>query len=161
MKIAVLSDTHNQIDRVRRVLDLVRGRDIDVVLHCGDIEDAPVVGLFRGFAAHFVFGNCDADRAGLADAMRQAGVTLHENYGHLEIDGKQIAFVHGDRPAVLHELQQAACYDYLFHGHTHVRADRLLGPTRVVNPGALHRAAVKTFLVLDPATGEAETVEVA
>jgi putative phosphoesterase len=161
MKIAVISDTHNQVDRVRRALDLVRGRGVNVVLHCGDIEDPPVVELFRGFTTHYVFGNCDFEKAALADAMEQAGATLHENFGHLEIDGKQIAFVHGDRTALLLDLQRARCYDYLFHGHTHVRADHTVGPTRVINPGALHRATVKTFLVLDPATGKTETVEVA
>ena len=38
-----------------------------------------------------------------------------------------------------------------------VRDDRV-GRTRVINPGALHRARPKTFAVLDLASGEIETV---
>jgi putative phosphoesterase len=160
MKIAILSDTHNQVDRVRRALDLLRPHRVSMVLHCGDIEDPPVVELFRGLDAHFVFGNCDHDQDALADKMEEVGATLHESFGHLELEGKQIAFVHGDRERLLKELQQAGCYDYLFHGHTHVRKDQLAGRTRVINPGALQRALVKTFAVLDLACGELKTIEV-
>src|SRR5258708_4091378 len=160
MKIAVLSDTHNQIDRVRRALDLLRPHHVSMVLHCGDIEDPPVVELFGGREAHFVFGNCDWNKDALAEKMEEVGGTLHENFGHLEVDGKQIAFVHGDKTRLLEELEQAGCYDYLFHGHTHVRKDQRMGPTRVINPGALQRAAIKTFALLDLASGEMESIVV-
>jgi putative phosphoesterase len=160
MTIAILSDTHNQVERVRRVLDVLRQRGVRTVLHCGDIEESPVVELFAGFDAHFVFGNCDHDRDALAESMESVGAKLHENFGHLEVEGKKLAFVHGDDQRLLGDLERAGCYDYLFHGHTHIRADRRSGTTRVINPGALYRARVKTFLLLDPATGAAETVEV-
>jgi predicted phosphodiesterase len=45
----------------------------------------------------------------------------------------------------------AVC-DYLFHGHTHVARDDRFGPTRVINPGALHRAGTYTVATLDLAT---------
>ncbi len=160
MKIAVLSDTHNQEARVRRALDVMRDRGVSVVLHCGDIEDAPIVELFRDFTAHFVFGNCDWDRPALMEMIEKIGATLHENYGHLELDGKQIAFVHGHEQKLLADLKGADCYDYLFHGHTHVAVDRRAGRTRVINPGALHRVREKTFVILDVASGTAESVVV-
>jgi putative phosphoesterase len=160
MKIAVLSDTHNQEARVRRALDVVRDHGVKVVLHCGDIEDPPIVELFRDFEAHFVLGNCDWDRAALTEAIEGIAGTLHEDFGHLESDGKQIAFLHGHEHRLLADLEAAGCYDYLFHGHTHVAVDRMAGRTRVINPGALHRAKVKTFVVLDVVAGSAETVAV-
>jgi predicted phosphodiesterase len=42
----------------------------------------------------------------------------------------------------------------LLQGHTHVRADERVGTVRVINPGALHRAAQKTVATLDTETGE-------
>jgi hypothetical protein len=36
-----------------------------------------------------------------------------------------------------------------------------VGKTRVINPGALHRARPKTFVVLDLKNGELERIEVA
>jgi putative phosphoesterase len=160
MKIAIVSDTHNQEDRVRRALNVLRGRGVSLVLHCGDIEDPPIVKLFRDFTTHFVFGNCDWDRTGLTEMIQATRATLHESFGSLEVGGKKIAFVHGHEQGVLHDLENAGHYDYLFHGHTHVAVDRLAGPTRVINPGALHRAAVKTFVILDLATGQVESIVV-
>jgi putative phosphoesterase len=160
MKIAIISDTHNKVARTRVALAEAQRRGVAVVLHCGDIENAGVVELFAGLNAHFVFGNCDHDRAGLRRTMDTAGVTLHENFGHLELAGKKIAFVHGDDGGLLRDLENSGAYDFLFHGHTHVRAERQAGPTRVINPGALQRVAVKTFAVLDLDSGAVETVVV-
>ena len=160
MKIAILSDTHCRYPTVARALALVRERGIDTVLHCGDIEDATTVDMFRGLTAHFVFGNCDADRAALAAAMLAAGVMLHDSFGHLKLAGKKIAFIHSDDRTLFQSLENSGTYDYLFYGHTHIRAEHRTGPTRVINPGALHRARPKTFAVLDLDTGDLETVEV-
>ena len=43
---------------------------------------------------------------------------------------------------------------YLCHGHTHATRDERLGPTRVINPGALFRARRHTVAVLDLARDE-------
>jgi hypothetical protein len=160
MKIAILSDTHSQLARTSKALDIVRQGNVDLVLHCGDIEDAVAVRLFEGFPVHFVFGNCDWDKKSMREAMADIGATCHENYGHVECEGKQLAFVHGHETELLRDLEQSGAYDYLFHGHTHVGVDRRSGRTRVINPGALHRVQEKTFVVLDPVTGEAETIRV-
>jgi putative phosphoesterase len=160
MQIGIVSDTHDKYQTTRRALDILRERGIDTVLHCGDIEDPETVALFSGFTAHFVFGNCDSERDALRAAMIEAGATLDENFGHLELDGVKIAFVHGDDRHLLQELENSGHFDFLFHGHTHQAMERQSGPTRVINPGALHRARPKTFLVLDLATGKVESIAV-
>jgi putative phosphoesterase len=136
-------------------------RGVRTVLHCGDIEDPETVRLFAGLDAHFVFGNCDYYLDNLRRAMAEIGATLHEDCGHLEVDGRKLAFLHGHDKSLLQELEDSGQFDYLFHGHTHVAADRRNGPTRVINPGALHRAKPKTLVVLDLATGAAESVGLA
>jgi uncharacterized protein len=160
MKIAIVSDTHDQADRVTRALALARERGAELVLHCGDIVGPEIVELFRGWPAHFVFGNCDWDEDGLKRAIAAIGATYHENYGHLEIDGVNFAFIHGHDTNLMNDLRTSGAFAYLFHGHTHFAMDRQLGATRVINPGALQRAAIKTFVVLDTATGAAESVVV-
>src|SRR5262249_23346121 len=96
----------------------------------------------------------------LRAAMSAAGAALHEPFGHLEFGGKKLAFLHGDDKDLFRSIENSGAYDFLFYGHTHVRAEHRTGPTRVVNPGALHRPRPKTFAVLDLATGKLETVEV-
>jgi putative phosphoesterase len=160
MKIGVVSDTHSRNATVERALALLRERGVTTVLHCGDIEDPETILLFRGLTAHFVFGNCDGDRDGLRAAVCQIGATLHEDFGHVELAGKKLAFVHGDDRRLFHDLEHSGAYDFLFYGHTHQPEEHRTGPTRVINPGALHRARPKRFLVLDLATGAVEPVEV-
>src|SRR5437868_2638573 len=145
MRIAILSDTHGRTETEAKALAVLRERGIDTVIHCGDIDDADTVRLFADFTAHFVYGNCDAwDRDGLRRAIRTIGATLHEPFGDLELEGKKIAFLHGDDQRLLHDVEHSEHFDYLFYGHTHQAAERRTGPTRVINPGALHRARPKT-----------------
>jgi predicted phosphodiesterase len=85
---------------------------------------------------------------------------LQQPFGHIEVEGKLIAFVHGDDGPLLRDLERSDAFDYLFYGHTHQAKEHRTGKTRVINPGALYRAAVKTFAILEVATGEMETVVV-
>lgn len=160
MRIGIVSDTHGRNVTTGLALAELRERGITTVLHCGDIDGPETVALFRGLTAHFVFGNCDDDREAIREAVAAIGATLHEPFGHLELEGKNIAFVHGDDKALMRELEQSEAFDYLFYGHTHHREEHRTGPTRVLNPGALHRANPKTFLVLDLARDVVETVVV-
>jgi putative phosphoesterase len=162
MHIAILSDTHSRNETVAQALRAVRERGIDTVLHCGDIEDVDTVRLFADFTAHFVYGNSDAwNRADLRQAIHDIGATLHEPFGDLELEGKKIAFLHSDDKQLMHDVEHSGHFDYLFYGHTHQAKEHRTGPTRVINPGALHRARPKTFVVLDLATGVLESVVVA
>jgi putative phosphoesterase len=160
MRIGILSDTHNRYQTVEKALQLLRDRGVNFVLHCGDIEDAQTVWLFHGFTTHFVFGNCDTEKDELRQAIRASGASLHEYWGSLELEGCKIAWTHGDDPRLLQEIVDSEYYDFLFYGHTHRAEQHRFGPTLVVNPGALHRARVKTFIVLDLSTRELESVAV-
>jgi len=160
MHIGIVSDTHGRPRTAEAALRTLRERGITTVLHCGDIDDTDTVELFRGFTAHFVFGNCDWDREGLRQAVAEIGAELHEPFGHLELEGVKIAFLHGDDSRLLRDVEQSGAFDFLFYGHTHHAEEHRTGPTRVVNPGALHRARPKTFVILDLARGNLESIVV-
>ncbi|MSQ95243.1 MAG: YfcE family phosphodiesterase [Gemmataceae bacterium] len=159
MRIAVISDTHNRTISVQNALAIMVERGVELIVHCGDIQDGSTVRLFPAHT-HFVFGNCDYDRGELSRASTDIGATMHGAWGHLELGGKALAFTHGDDRQLLADLENANALDFLFHGHTHIAKEHRTGKTRVINPGALQRVARRTFLVLDLPSGEAETVEV-
>jgi putative phosphoesterase len=158
MKIGVLSDTHGRADTLAMALAEFRARAVELVIHCGDVDDAETVRAFAGWKVHFVFGNCDGDRAGIRRAIEAIGGKLHEPFGHLELAGKQLAWLHGDKPDLKHDLETSGIYDYLFYGHTHVAEQHQVGKTLVVNPGALFRAKQKSCLTLDLPGGEMESI---
>jgi len=159
MLIAVISDTHSRTSSIHNALAIMAARQVECILHCGDIQDGEAVRLFPA-NTHFVFGNCDYERDEIEQAIKETGATLHGAWGHLELTSKSLAFVHGDDHQLLHDLEHADTFDYLFHGHTHVIRDQLIGKTRVINPGAIQRVARRTFLLLDLPNGTRETVTV-
>src|SRR5205823_11082435 len=104
---------------------------------------------------------CDGDKAGIRRTVESIGGTLHDRFGHLKLAGKQIAWLHGDKPDLKHDLEMSGHYDYLFYGHTHIAEQHLVGKTLVINPGALFRARQKTCLVLALPGGEMDTIVIA
>jgi putative phosphoesterase len=158
MRIGIVSDTHSRYGTVETVVELLRRQGVSCVLHCGDIEDADTIWLFRELSTHFVFGNCDTERASLRQAIYGIGGTLHEPFGNLELEECKIAWVHGDDKRLLQDIENSGHFDFLFYGHTHHAEQHRTGPTQVINPGALHRARPKTFVVLDLESGEWEPV---
>lgn len=157
--IAILSDTHSRYATVEKALAVIEEHRVDCIIHCGDIEDAETVWLFPP-NTHFVFGNCDEERTALRQAIHGIGATLHEPFGSIEIDGKRIAFIHSDDQRTFRELEHGGEFDFLFYGHSHIAEEHQTGPTRVINPGALHRARVKTLAILEPRTGELISIPV-
>lgn len=157
MRIGVISDTHSRLDTVRRVAEILMEERVELVLHCGDIEDARVIRLLGDLPTHYVLGNCDSDTRELAEAIAEVGATLQRPFGDMELAGKKLAWIHGHDRSLMSDLETSGAFDYLFYGHTHTAEQHKTGPTLVVNPGALHRARPKSFLLLDPASGEMET----
>jgi predicted phosphodiesterase len=87
-------------------------------------------------------------------------IDVRHPMGEITIDGKRIAFTHGH----LYECVKQALasgVDYLLFGHTLEVRDERIGRTRVINPGALHRAARYTAALLDPGADSLRVIDIA
>lgn len=138
--LGVISDTHGMTSRTLEAARLFESLAVDAVVHCGDVGDEEVVRALRGWPAHYVFGNVDSPPS-LRAAIQRAGKTCHERFGEMEREGRRIAFLHGDDARLLQETIASGRYDLVCHGHTHVARLEQLGPTLVLNPGAVYRSA--------------------
>lgn len=128
--------------------------DIALVIHCGDIGSDDILPLFHRWPMHFVFGNVDTR----PDRIRHtalANQTCHDRFGKLEVEGRQIAFLHGDDGPRLQEAIQSETFHLVCYGHTHVAEQHRQGSTLVLNPGALYRAQPHSIAIVDLATLEA------
>jgi putative phosphoesterase len=161
MKIGILSDTHNDGNATLRALGAFRQRGVSTLFHCGDLTSTDMVAHFRGFEVYFVRGNMDRHHVKALKAAIKAQPQAHwlGKGDEVALDGKRIAITHGDREDVLETLFYAGP-DYLLTGHTHRRRDERLGPTRVINPGALGGTnhEPRTICVLDLSTDQLEVV---
>jgi putative phosphoesterase len=140
MRIGVVSDTHGHVPYTRAAVRMLESLQVELVLHCGDIGSPEIVELFSAWPTHFVFGNVDYDHLLLTAAIRAAGQTCHDLFGCLELEGKKIAFLHGDDTLRLGEASTSGEWDLVCHGHTHIARQLKQGRTLVLNPGALYRA---------------------
>jgi uncharacterized protein len=158
MRIGVVSDTHDRQEAVAEAVRLLMEQQVELILHCGDIESPETVRVFRPVPTHFVFGNWDKDKAKLSAAIKDIGGTYYDSFGALTLNQKRVAWVHSHERHQLRQLENADFFDYVFYGHTHVREQHRTGRTLVANPGALFRANPKTCIVLDLATGEIKPI---
>jgi putative phosphoesterase len=166
MKIGVLSDTHNDSAAIQRALQVFRQRGVRTLIHCGDLATSEMVGHFDGFEVYFVRGNMDRRQVKALKAAIKTQPKAHwlGKGREVELDSRMIAVTHGDvthgdREDVLDALFSIEP-DYLLHGHTHRRRDEWVGPTRVINPGALGgtQYEARSICILDLATDRLEVI---
>jgi putative phosphoesterase len=160
MNLGILSDTHDALSATRAALDAFRAEGVTRLLHCGDITTGAVVLLFMGWDVTFVWGNSDKTRADVEAAARLVGLPVPSHLATLTIDGLPIAVTHGHE--ALDSLVTCGKYRYVLHGHTHRRADKRFGNTRVINPGALggRRPEGRSVAVLDTATDTLRFIDI-
>ncbi len=154
MNIGIISDTHGNHLRTATAAGMLFTHDVSAVFHCGDIgNEAVLLELIAIFAlpqipVYCVYGNCDYP-PDFAQSPANTSVQLCDRFVEVELGGKLIAMTHGDDPARLRAAIQSDKYNYVFTGHTHRRDDVRYGNTRVINPGAVHRAPEPSVAVLD------------
>lgn len=138
MKIAVLSDSHDHIWNLKKVLENIRGK-VEMIVHCGDVIAPFTANLLGsvGLPTYVCLGNNDEDHLLMKE---QAGenviwVPIGREYGEIEVSGRKIAFTHYPKLAEL--LAKQEDYDAIFYGHTHIVDKRYFGKTLLLNPGAV------------------------
>jgi putative phosphoesterase len=147
--IGILSDTHDRIDNTIAALGLLTQAGAEFLIHCGDVGGEHIIDQLAGHRCALVWGNNDWDRRGLTQYAEALGIQVLQNFGELTLDGKQFAITHGDDPKLVRAIIQRQQHDYLLLGHSHVKHDQRYGRIRLINPGALHRAAEKSVAILD------------
>jgi len=122
------------------------------IIHCGDVGSPEVFDEMLGRPCTFVWGNMDFPNDELLTYARALGLPIPDEIPtKLELDGKRIAVFHGHEPG-FHDALRHLDVDYILHGHSHVACDERLDGKRIINPGALYRAARKTVATLDTKT---------
>jgi putative phosphoesterase len=160
MILGILSDSHDKIPALQAAIKVLLANGAEHLIHCGDIGGEQAIDCLAGHHAAFVWGNCDWDRRGLDEYAQSVGVNCLGTGGCLDLDGRRICVTHGDEPPIIQRLLDDPTTDYLLMGHTHLVRDERIGRVRVINPGALHRAATKTVALLDLATDQVQVLTV-
>lgn len=168
MKIAILSDIHDNIWNLRAALAGMP--EADALICCGDLCSPFVVGLlaegFQGRPIHVVFGNNDGDLFRITqNASRTGTVLVHGEMFEGELGGRRVLVNH--YPDIALGIAAAGRHDLVCYGHNHLYKVEQQGTTLTVNPGAImgyepggKREVPATFVVYDTATGGTESYRV-
>ena len=159
--IAIISDTHENVFMIKKVVEILKKRNPEIVLHLGDVISPGTTKLFAGLKIKFIKGNCDGDTEGIKRVAESYGGEYLGEFAELEIKGKKIALYHGTDEERLNEIIKSGKYDYVLHGHFHERRDEKIGKTRVINPGNFYPGHEDHgFAFLDIEKDELEFVDI-
>lgn len=135
MKIGIVSDTHDHLANVARIVELFRTAGVERVIHTGDVTRPKTLDLFARLATPIVgvYGNNDeGERDGLENAAVRHGFGWHDGPLVLDWCERRIVVVHDPRTLARVDLSAT---DLALHGHDHrlvvARGERVL----VFNPG--------------------------
>jgi putative phosphoesterase len=136
-KVAIISDVHNNIVNLKKVLNYCQENDIKTIICCGDLASKETLDFlndnFDGVIYH-TFGNMDDDYLTNYDFGSQYRNTqVYKNCGEADIDGQKIAFVH--YPETARHLCQTGNYKFVFFGHTHKPWEENIDQHKILNPG--------------------------
>ena len=167
-KIGILSDSHDHLDNLAAAVGFLSRNGCDLLLHLGDFVSSSTLPVLAkpGLRVEAVFGNCDADRAFLAENwirhLTPLGGRLAGGPRTLEVEGRKILLMH--EPATAESAADGGAYDLVLHGHTHdARCDRR-GPggrTLLVNPGEVfgNRRKRRSVAIYDTVAHEARVLD--
>lgn len=169
MLVGVLSDSHDNIVRVRQAVELFNDRGVDVVFHLGDIVSPFTLRVLGGLEAevYVVFGNNDGDKLLLSRVARESGLSIVEQPLVVEVAGLKIIAVHGwgskdYTRGIVDSLASSGRYDVVLYGHTHeVDVRRRAGGVLIVNPGEVYGYLTgrSTIAIMDSRGPSVEVVE--
>jgi putative phosphoesterase len=150
MRIGVISDTHDNLPNVTRIVELMNEASVERVVHTGDVTQAKTLHVLSSLEPGLfgVWGNNDLERDSLEAAAARYGFRFVDPPLELRWAGRHIVVVHDVTEHRQHELHRG---DVLLHGHDHFRRIEHVNGTLVFNPGecAGHMQGLNAVGVLD------------
>jgi putative phosphoesterase len=162
MKIAVISDSHDNIGKLDGAMPLLK--TTDAVIHCGDLCAPFVVrrlgeGL-DGVPLHVVWGNNDGDPFLIGKvASGFPHVSLDGILAEFEMDGLKVAVNH--YPRIARGLALSRQYGLVCYGHDHTANEEWVETCLLLNPGDLMGMHGRsTLAIVDTRDRSVEWIEV-
>jgi putative phosphoesterase len=164
MRVGLVSDTHDNVPKIREVIRRLNELNVDLVLHAGDYVSPFTAKPYSELRAKMigVYGNNCAEREKLREVYAAAGKEIVGNFAEVESGGRRIALLHGHDDALQRSIIAHGGYDAVVHGHDHKAKVEKKGTTLVVNPGEVcgYVTGRSSFSVLETGGLEAEILDI-
>jgi putative phosphoesterase len=152
MKIAIISDSHDNLENLKKFFDFAKKKKIKILIHCGDVCNGETLKeIEKNFEQIYLcLGNADIKESLLKEAKK---TKIFEKEGKIEVSRLKIGFCH------MFNLKEKNLegFDFYFFGHSHWPFLKKENDCYLANPGNLaglfYRA---TFAILDTKTKKLE-----
>ena len=171
MRIAIISDIHDNLVNLEKCLTWCVNNNIEYLICCGDVTNSETL----EFLAHFnksvgnqwyiylVKGNMEIFED--KEVEKYKNVKFLGRVGRFNLEGKNIGLCH--EPFLIKKVKELGKCDIIFYGHTHKpwlsfakateSKENIESDTKLINPGTLGGVFQKaTFAVWDSGSGELE-----
>ena len=136
MQIGIVSDTHNNLKNIDKIISLFNKERVSFVIHTGDIANANSLNKFSQLNCKLigVYGNNDRNEKGLKEVADNNNFLFQEPPQTIILCNKNIAIFHEpeDIDDFLIENQKV---DVVIHGHTHRYRNEVKNGILFFNPG--------------------------
>jgi len=132
MKIGIISDTHDNLPKIREAVRIFNEQKVDLVIHAGDFIAPFAINPLSELRCEYigVFGNNDGEKFGLTK-ISQGRITPAPR--PVELGDRKVLILH--EPNEIDALSKSQVYDMIIYGHTHKPVNEKHGKTLVINPG--------------------------
>jgi hypothetical protein len=132
MNIGVMSDTHDNIDKINKSINIFNDRGVEFVIHCGDVVSPFAAIPLKNLKCDYVgvFGNNDGD---LLMINKVTSNRFYKMPKKIELNKKSIIIFH--EPFIIDNIDEDV--DFLLYGHTHIKDLRKKGEQIIINPGTV------------------------
>jgi len=132
MLLGVMSDTHDHLDNIKKALQLFNNRQVDLVIHAGDLVSPFTLDLFSQLQAPWkgVLGNNEGE---IPYILEKGGDRIKKAPLELELEGLNILIKHYHH--YVKELALSGRFHLIIYGHTHKVHIEKIGGCLVINPG--------------------------
>ncbi|MCD6474600.1 MAG: metallophosphoesterase [Thermoplasmata archaeon] len=156
-KIGVISDSHDNMEAIKKAVEFFNENDVELVIHAGDIVSPFTADEFKKLNCDMllIYGNNDGDKLYLKERFSNIG-EFHLDPYSFELYGKKIVVTH--MPSIVDAL--ATKYDIVIYGHTH-KKDLRKEKALILNPGENcgYLTGVRSVALLYPHQMDARIVE--
>lgn len=164
MRIAVISDIHENFHNLILCLNDMNKRKVDRILCLGDLMNAGIAKVIatQDIPSFMVWGNNDGEKVDIMHAayFENSKLSISLNtYDFLELGGKNIFISHYDDLA--EPMAHSGKYDAIFYGHNHLKKIETINNTLVVNPGELcaQKTGISSYAIYHTEDNSAEIIE--
>lgn len=167
MLLGIISDSHDNLYALKKVLLKLLEQKIDLVIHLGDIISPFTVKLMKEILKDIkvlaVKGNNDGDVYQLATLFSQYNWVFRSEPGVVEINNRKILVLHGysgikDTEKLVNAWARSLDVDIVLYGHTHQYVLDNVEGRLVLNPGEVcgYLTDKVSYAIIDLKTLKAE-----